>query len=571
MASERPLPVVLCWHMHQPCYADPVDGSYQLPWVYLHAIKDYVDMAAHLEQSPGARAVVNFAPTLLEQIEDYAEQVRAYLADGQPLRDPLLATLGPGVFPVNVEERAALIAALTRANRSRVIERFAPFRRLVDLAAPLREQPQEALYLSDQFLTDLAVWYHLGWIGETVRRADVRLRVLEDRASNFRREDCRLLLEVIGELLGGVLPRYRALAESGQVELSVTPYAHPILPLLLDLGAARESLPDAPLPAEAGYPGGEERARWHIERGLAVFERCFGRRPVGCWPAEGGVSDAGCALLGEAGFRWCATGEGVLRNSLRRAGEKADDGAKPWLHRAYRLEPGGPSCFFRDDGLSDLVGFTYSDWHADDAAANLVHHLEQIEKATRHVADRVVSIILDGENAWEYYPSNGAHFLGALYRSLAENPGIDLTTFERQLAAAPPRRALPSLVAGSWVYGTFSTWIGEPDKNRGWSMLVEAKRAFDQAVAEGLLAGERLERAQAQLAICEGSDWFWWFGDYNPAASVADFERLYRRQLRALYAVIGRAAPEYLDRPFTRGSGQPPHGGVMRTGQPTAD
>jgi len=225
--------------------------------------------------------------------------------------------------------------------------------------------------------------------------------------------------------------------------------------------------------------------------------------------------------------------------------------------------------FFRDDGLSDLIGFTFADWHADDAAANLVHHLENIASASEEDA-RLVSIILDGENAWEHYPQNGYHFLKGLYQALTEHPQIELTTFSKCLDAGLAARPLSNLVAGSWVYGTFSTWVGDEGKNRGWDMLVEAKRTFDEAVESGRLSEGAVEAATRQLAVCEGSDWFWWFGDYNPADTVSDFERLYRLHLANLYQLMGAAPPDYLSHTFTHGRGAPKRGGVMRPGQEQA-
>lgn len=563
-SHDSRLPVVLCWHMHQPYYADPLTGESQLPWVYLHATKDYVDMVAHLEAHPEARAVVNFAPILLEQIDDYIVQLGGWLENGTPLRDALLDTLARAQWPESADGRVQLIRVLLRANRDRMIARNKPFQRIADLAEKILAEPKDALYLDRQYLIDLSVWYHLTWLGETVRREDERVRSLINRGSNFQRDDQRLLLELIYDLIRELLPRYRHLADAGRIELSVTPYAHPIIPLMLDMETTHEAMPEAPLPGDPHYPGGELRARWHIERGLQVFEDHFGYRPVGCWPAEGGVSSAMIRLLSEAGFRWCATGENVLRHSLECLHRPTGNHEKPWLHQPYRLCGTGVAGFFRDDGLSDLVGFTYADWHSDDAVANLVHHLENIAAASENLADRVVSIILDGENAWEYYPENGYHFLDTLYRELSQHPRLRLTTFQEQLQRITPAHELPDLVAGSWVYGTFSTWIGDPDKNRGWEMLIDAKRAFDEAVAQGRLSGDPLQEAERQLAICEGSDWFWWFGDYNPGDSVADFERLYRHQLTALYRMLNVPAPDYLDRVFTQGRGAPAAGGVMR-------
>jgi len=220
--------------------------------------------------------------------------------------------------------------------------------------------------------------------------------------------------------------------------------------------------------------------------------------------------------------------------------------------------------FFRDDGLSDLVGFEYSNWHADDAVADLVQHLQNI---TEHEPNAgVVSIILDGENAWEHYPDNGFHFLNALYKKLSQHPDIELTTFSECLDSKVQVKALPHLVAGSWVYGTFSTWIGDTDKNRGWDMLGDVKHCFDKVVASGRLSKKKLQIAENQLAICEGSDWFWWFGDYNPGEAVSNFEKQFRLNLSNLYQLLEEEVPAYLSLTFTQGAGDPAMGGAMRPG-----
>jgi alpha-amylase/alpha-mannosidase (GH57 family) len=567
MSDNKPLRVVLCWHMHQPEYRDLVSGEYQLPWTYLHAIKDYVDMAAHLEAVPAARAVVNFAPVLLDQIEDYARQLRGYLGDAVALRDPLLAALDAPALPVRSEPRLALMQACLRINRERLIDPFPAYKRLAEMIDWLAGRPDAIVYLSEQFLGDLLVWYHLAWLGESVKRSDARVKRLMEKASGYTLHERRELLELIAEQICGVIPRYRALAARGQVELSVNPYAHPIVPLLLDLGSAREALPEVPLPLLDRYPGGAARVRWHIERGLATFERHFGFRPRGCWPSEGSVSTDTLRLLSESGFRWAASGGSVLNNSLKAAGQ-AEGAREQHLYRPHRFAGGGDiACFFRDDGLSDKIGFAYATWHGDDAVNNLIHHLETIEAACRDGGDYLVPIILDGENAWEYYPNNGYYFLSALYARLAGHPRLRLTTFSDYLAEGGTVMDSPRLVAGSWVYGTFSTWIGDKDKNRAWDILGDVKRAFDKALAAGRLTGGLREAVEHQLAVCEGSDWFWWFGDYNPSGTVRDFERLYRLHLANLYHMMGEEPPGYLTQRISEGGGAPQHGGTMRPGQ----
>ncbi len=564
MAAEQRLKVVLCWHMHQPEYRDAETGHYRLPWTYLHGIKDYVDMAAHLEALPEARAVVNFSPVLLEQIEEYARQIQAHLESGAELRDPMLAALIAPSFPIEPGARLDLIKGCLRGHEERLIKRFAPYKRLADLAAQVGDQLDAVRYLHDQFLVDLLVWHHLAWMGETVRRGDLRVKRLIARRTAYSLQERRELLSIIGELMASITGRYRRLAEQGRAELSVTPYAHPILPLLLDIQIAREAMPNVLLPELKAYPGGSERARWHIEQAIAIFRQHFGFDPKGCWPSEGAISEASLKLLAESGFGWVASGENVLRNSLA-AARDTSEGAP---YRPYRLRDTSVVAFFRDDTLSDLIGFSYSHWHADDAVANLMHRLETIA-TTQAGRASIVSIILDGENAWDHYPENGYYFLHGLYKKLSAHPRLELTTYSKFLKDGAAPAELTRLVAGSWVHGTLATWIGDPDKNRAWDMLGDAKRCFDRAMASGRLEAAQVQRAERQLAICEGSDGFWWFGPHNPVAAVRDFDRLYRRNLIYLYRLLGESPPDYLSQPFTFGGGAAEQGGVMRRGKDT--
>ncbi len=565
MSASLPpqLQVVFCWHMHQPYYKGAGKSDYQLPWVYLHGIKDYADMAAHLENNPDAKAVVNFAPVLLEQLDDYVQQLEAWLDRGQLIRDPLLAALaGPGL-PVDTVSRREIIHACLRANEHRLIHRFRHFEELAKMARHALEHPVTLPYLNDQFLVDLLVWYHLAWMGECTRINDLRIRSLQAKGNGFDNDDRRRLIDLAWELLSTLTPRYTALAKRGQVELSVTPYAHPIIPLMIDMQSAKEALPSIGMPELESYPGGEARSRWHIRKGIEVFEKHFGFRPRGCWPAEGGISEPTVKMLEEEGFKWAASGQQVLSNSLM-ASNKEGHLPENWVHTPYRLQEGRLNLFFRDDGLSDLIGFTYGEWHADDAVGDLINHLVNIAEACKGNPQAVVSVIMDGENAWEYYPNNGSYFLDAMYERIAEHPRLKLTTFSE--AQKRSRRLAPKLnrlVAGSWVYGTFTTWIGDKDKNRAWDLLGQAKKDYDHALATHNYSVEKLEALERQLAICEGSDWFWWFGDYNPGATVSDFEKLFRHQLSYLYELLEIPKPEYLSHVFAVGSGDPSLGGVM--------
>lgn len=534
--------MVLCWHMHQPEYRDALGGRVVLPWVLLRALKDYSDMAAHLEEVPEARAVVNFSPVLLDQLEDHVRRLEALLREGRPAGEPLSDALVELPAP-GAAARAELVAACTRPLAPRMLER-APAYREAAARAVIELRHGRVDSLPDQDLVDLVVLYLLAWCGESLSD-DPRLVALRTQQRHYTAAQCRELLAWMLEVLRAILPRYRLLAERGRVELSMTPYYHPLSPLLIDFGAAREAAPGIELPA-VPYPGGLERARWHLREGAARFAQVFGFRPRGCWPSEAALSQAALELIADEGFAWTASSQSVLAATLRRHGRERDD-----PHRPYR-SAAPLTCFFRDDRFSDRIGFVYKDWNAHDAVADFVAPLEPLARS----GARCVAVILDGENPWEWYANNGCDFVRGLYRRLSSHPSLRMATFSDCLAdpqCAPA--ALPPLVAGSWVHGELLTWIGHPQKNRAWALLVEAKRRFD--------AAPRAARAQHLLGVCEGSDWFWWPGGPHSAETVADFDRLFRLHLRNLYAAIGESGPAELDRPLLGGGAENGEGGTM--------
>ena len=567
--TVKSLNVVLCWHMHQPYYREGLKGAYHLPWVYLHGIKDYSDMAAHLERHPAMHAVVNFAPVLLEQLDDYAQQLDVLLKHGKPTQDHMLNLLsGVERIPSDAASRQRIIQDCQRCHAPRMIHPYPAFHRLVRTTATAEagsiDRQWRLGYLSEQYFLDLLTWYHLAWLGNSLRELPLVKRLMAQE-KDFSAADRHELLHLMQHCMAGLIPRYRALADRGQIELSMTPYGHPIVPLLNDFANLRDALPDVPVPEAPAYPGGAARARWHLQHGLAVFERYFGRKPTGVWLSEGGVSEDALAQLDEMKFAWTASGEGVWRHSCAKSDCSEDElQSKYALFSPARIGDFEARVFFRDDGLSDLIGFKYSEWHADDAVADFVRHLENIASFFETDADQhVVSVILDGENAWEYYPDNGHYFLDALYKTLSSHPTLKVSTFAEQAAHAPAK-PMKRLAAGSWVYGNFSTWIGSEDKNRGWDYLVAAKQAYDSVIAAGRLSADQQALATRQLAVCEGSDWFWWFGDYNPSGSVSDFEQLYRTQLRELYRLLAVAPPALLDVPLSSGGGWVENAGTMR-------
>lgn len=562
--SDRKLNLILCWHMHQPDYRDISTGEFRLPWTYLHALKDYSDMAAHIEAEPRARAVFNFVPVLLDQLEDYADQ----FATGH-YRDPLLRLLAREDFSdLTPAEREVILDCGFRCDHEQMVSPYPPYKRLHELYRHVESLGGVSLdYLSGQYLADLVTWYHLVWMGETVRRADPLPVRLMAKGEGFDLNDRKALLDLSGRIISGLIPRYRALLEAGQIEISSTPHTHPIAPLLIDFQTAREAWPDMVLPRAHHYPGGTERVASHIRSAIESHTRRFGQPPSGFWPSEGGLSNAVIRQFAEAGLRWTASGGTVLANSLKHVGEHAESSAR-YLYQSYRIAglENGPDCFFRDEKLSDLIGFEYSRWHGADAIRHFISELERIHAEAKG-GEAVVSVILDGENAWEYYPYNGFYFLSGLYQALADHRNIRMTTYSEYLASRKQARTtiIPGVTAGSWVYGTFSTWIGDPAKNAAWDLLCDAKRTLDLVEASGKIDAEKMDRVYQQLAICESSDWFWWFGDYNPGHTVESFDRLYRDNLKRLYDLLDVEPPLLLDDPICHGDGRAVEaGGTMR-------
>jgi len=542
--------------MHQPDYRNPDDGEFLFPWVYLHAIKDYSDMAWHLEQRTRIRATVNLVPILLDQIEDYAEQFKSGV-----IRDPLLRLLvHPDPDRMNDAERVRVLDSCFRSNHERMIAPFPAYRFLHQMYTQAVECGESALnYLSGQYVADLLTWYHLAWTGESVRREHALLAQLMTKGCGFTLDERRALFDLIGVVVSGIVPRYRELARSGRIELSTTPHQHPLAPLLIDLKSARESEPQAELPREQVYVGGRMRVEAHIASAIHSHRERFASVPRGLWPAEGAISDIVVELIAKGGLVWTASSEGVLAHSL--STEQKALGKASYLHRPYDAH--GLMMLFRDDRLSDLIGFEYAKWHGKDAST---HFIAELEAVARDAASRseqpLVSVMLDGENAWEYFPYNGYFFLQDLYTTLEGHAFI--RTVVPSDCLTRPREPLAHVTAGSWVYGTFSTWIGSHDKNRAWDLLCAAKRSYDLVAASGRLSPERLCDCERCLAVCEASDWFWWFGDYNPAHAVASFDRLFRANLARLYRMLGLEPPAELAQPISRGGGVPEAGGAMR-------
>ena len=544
-----PLDIAIMWHMHQPCYKDPVKGEYTLPWTCLHGVKDYYDMAAIVAETPGAKAVFNLAPSLLEQIEEYASG-RA--------RDPFLLRGQMAPAEMGEEDRLFLLENFFSANRQRMIEPYKRYLELLMMAGDGQAGLAERVrHFRDQDLLDLQVWFFLAWTGEVGRRRYPVLQGLIEKGRNFTAADKALLFETHRAILQGIIPLYRELQDAGKAELAVSPYFHPILPLLCDLGSARAAMPRIALPAMPfRHP---EDARSQVRQGIRLFREKFGASPAGMWPSEGAVSDEALAVIAECGLGWTATDEEVLSRSLGGLGPGREALYQPHLF----LTGAGRdiTLFFRDHALSDLIGFTYSQWHAERAVSDFVSRLQEIRR--RSPGCRVVPVILDGENAWEYYPDNGYHFLTRLYGAIAVTPGLQLATFSEVLDRTPAIRRLHHIHPGSWINANYGIWVGHPEENAAWELLARAREAAVAAnpqVAAMLGQGDVSSTAGDDTArlICkslhaaEGSDWFWWYGDDHFSAHSDRFDRLFRNHLMNVYRLLRLDIPRALFTPVKK-------------------
>jgi len=554
----HPLYVAFMWHMHQPYYKDFASGEYVLPWARLHGAKEYIHMAEVLAQYPRVKATFNFVPCLVEQILEYAH--------GGAVDRPLALSRQETWTD---DDKAYLLSFFFSANWERVVRRYPRYSQLLELRHQARGDHR---LLSQDFYRDLVAWFNLVWLDHVALENDPELRALVEKGRDFTRQDINLILGKHRDYLANVVPLYSHLRNRGQIELTTSPYYHPILPLLIDTGTAQRASPGLPLPSN--HFRHYEDAVEQVRRAVEAHQGFFGETPRGMWPSEGSVSPEMLPILARHGFRWFASDEAILARSLGTSIERDPYGHvnnPRVLYQPYAVaprdqpppaptaEPGrvAPSpqplvAIFRDHTLSDRIGFVYQGMRGQDAAEDLLHRLQVIRQ---RLADPdhayLVSIILDGENCWESYPDYGDPFLHHLYRRLADEETIQTVTVSDYVERFPPRQTVPHLATGSWIGGNLETWIGEAEQNRAWEVLGRVRDelvAWQNATPDAGL--DVLETAWRQIYIAEGSDWFWWYYSRNVSGQDHLFDQAFRDHLGGVYFVIGRPAPAWLNEPI---------------------
>ena len=540
--------LVLVWHMHQPQYRDPSTGRYMLPWTRLHALKDYWGMVKVLGEFPGVHATFNFVPLLAAQIEEYASG---------KFREPWFEVAFAAADKLEPAQKREILERAFQVNEI-YVQRWPRF---AELQAQVRSGGAEACVanFNERDWRDLQLLSQLVWMDEEHIAKDPVVNALAAKGKDFTERDKDMLKEKQLELLGAVLPEYRIAAESGQIEISTTPYYHPILPLLCDTGIARVSNPHTPVPQPPFRC--PEDAREQLLRARAYHERVFGKPPAGFWPSEGSVSDQALEIGMELGFKWFATDEGVLGRTRnigfwRDAGGYPENGAD--LYTPWRLQRAGKEIygFFRDHYISDLVGFVYSRMGAVAAAEDLHRRIRAIGDREPLGRAATVSVILDGENAWEYYPENGRQFLREFYRRVQDDPEMRALTVSEAVETNASAPVMQEIFPASWINANFDVWIGHREDVRAWDLLRDAREVYErhaerQAGGDSI-ATERLQRAYEAVLAAEGSDWNWWYGPEHGSVNDAEFDELYRKHLTEIYAALGEQAPDALAHPIKK-------------------
>ena len=537
--------VCFFWHMHQPYYTDPVAGSASMPWVRLHATKAYYDMAYMLERFPAVHSTFNFTPSLLLQLQEIGAGT---------VRDLFLDYAQRPAADLTTEEKAFLVRHFFSANWVTMVRPYQRYHELLvrrGLEVHGRDLHRIARQFSTQDFLDLQVWHNLAWFGYGTLQRYPRLAALRDKNRGFTEDEKHEVLALQRVAVQEIVPLYRRLMERGQVELTTTPFFHPILPLVIDTDITRRARPDLPLPPRFRAP---EDAEAQLQRAVDFHRRTFGRPPAGLWPSEGSVCPELLPMVHQAGLRWLATDESILARSLEMSG-------RPWhrhsaLYQVYLAgEPGRDlTLVFRDRELSDAFGFVYHKTTPEAAVDDVLRRLRGIIHDATH-DQIIIPVILDGENPWEHYHDGGEQFLSRLYGVLTNHEldeggsvAVQASTVSDAIAVVPPLQRLTDLHSGSWINADFKIWIGHQEDNYGWELLGRTRTRLIELTPD--LPPDRARGAWEELYAAEGSDWFWWYGDDFDTDFKLEFDRLFRTHLRNVWLHMGLLPPEQVNQPI---------------------
>ena len=525
--------------MHQPYYRDMVTSECIQPWVRLHGIHSYYDMLKLYEEYPDIQGCINFVPSLLKQLVEIAEG---------GLSDKFWEVSKTDAKELTHDQKIFILRNFFMANHDRMIKPHPRYFKLfqrrgadlskVDFDGAIR-------YFSWKDYLDIQVYYNLVWFGFKAREEFLeidRMLSITSSGSNFTEDDKKFVMDTQIKVLKRLLVSIKNAPKN--IELTTSPFFHPIMPLLINTDIAKRCMPDTPLPKKVLA---QRHALFQLQHGLSKFEQVAGTKPAGLWPSEGSVCPEMVPMLESAGIKWIATDEGILERSGVK-GKRSE-----YLYQPYTVEHEESSitAIFRDRELSDLVSFTYAKMPADAAANDFIGRIKEISKAS-HVEAPLVTVLLDGENPWESYECAGGAFLKNLFEGIRREK-IKTTTVGGYLAEHPPRNKITTLYSGSWINSNYAIWIGKPQKNQAWDYI---KRAMDELGPKLSDALENTGRGQRELMAMEsfgaacGSDWFWWFDDDFESEFKSDFDKIFRMHLKNTFTLLGKDVPVYLFQPI---------------------
>ncbi len=545
----KALNIAFIWHMHQPYYKDQISDTYELPWVRLHAIKDYYDMVSILKNYPKVHQTFNIVPSLLEQISEYAEGT---------VRDKYLHYSMKHPNELTSKEKIFILKRFCNLAWEKRVAKYPRYWELIkkreELFCALGAPRAAAKFTEDEY-RDIQVWFNLSWFDPMWIEKFPDLKKIVEKGRDFSEKDKYCVTEKQFEVIRKIIPLYKEMQERGQIEITTSPYYHPILPLLVDVSSARIAVPDIELPpVPFAFP---EDAKKQIEDGLDAYLKYFGTKPWGMWTPEQAVGENILAMLAQEGINWIISDEEVLARSLERQIPRNEQRAvlePEVLYKPYLIEKDSfkETIVFRDLVLSNLIAFVYGSRPAQEAVADFIERLEQIWNMVKERNDDfLVTVALDGENCWEYYQNDGHDFLHLLYEQLSEKEYFNLVTVSEYLSRQTKLNQLSKLHTGSWINGNFRTWIGSPAHSSAWNYLLKARNMLlEYQAAHPQGKKELIQKAWKEIYIAEGSDWFWWLSNLHDSGMDEIWDSLFRLHLRAVYELLGRPSPLYLYYPL---------------------
>lgn len=543
MSVGKKLSIAFYWHMHQPVYQLTQDSDYLMPWVRLHGVKDYLDMLLILENFKNTKLNFNLVPTLLDSLINYGEK------DYHDIHSRLTVT---NIADFTNDDKEFILNNFFDANYSSMVFPYERYNELYQKR--FSEDKANINSFSNQEYSDIMAWFNLVWIDPSFKKIFPEFRKLLDKKENYTLSDRIEIIELHRKIIRMIIPKYKAYWEKGKIDVTTSPYYHPILPILFSMKNSQDNL--STIDSSLFDVDMSDDAKFQMESALIRMEEIFGKRPNGVWASEQSLSPKTLELLKELGVKWTVSDEGILSSSLDIDFVRDFKGhlENPYhLTKTYKYKTKNSNIqvLFRDSTLPNLISFEYANHDPKIAAADLYDRIKVIQNKLQTSPDdnHLLTIALDGENCWENYVDDGSKFLDNIYSMIEKDVSLETVLISDYLSKEKHHKELKKIHAGSWINRNFQLWIGEPVKNVAWSHLVEVRKDFKRVLKEnpdhpGIMP------AHKELMIAQGSDWFWWYGEPNDSGQDHIFDYLFREHLKNVYRYLGQNPPEYLDFPL---------------------